>query len=289
MSGSLAILFALASVALTGCCRAEPTAPTKVEVTPALWRVDAARVQAIEATIGKQRVTLTREDGAHAWCRIATDVPDRAPHVVEFPVEPHSARELFASVAAPEIVESLEENEVDGSDELRVTFTGEPARRLIVGAPVENGRHVLDPAAHRAYVVEDRWWRTLEAAQRLLPLRNLVDRRGLERVTLHARGRTWALALREGTWVPEGPDGAGAEPIVLAALRLRPGAFDRSIDPSSLQSVLRLEFEGGAQPQTLELWTAGDDAFFIGSTRALGLAQAHHLDARALAAIVAAL
>jgi hypothetical protein len=285
---TVAVLLALA---LTGCCRAEPTAPTKVEAPPALWRVDAARVQAIEATIGEQRITITREDGAHAWCRIVTDVPDGAPHVVEFPVEPQAAGELFASVASPEIQETPETDELEGSDELRVTFTGEPARRLIIGAPVEGGRHVLDPAADVAYVVTDRWWRTLEAAQRLLPLRNLVDRRDLQRVTIHAAGRTWPLSLREGAWVPEDPqvDRTRVEPIVLAALRLRPGVFDRAIDPSSLQSVLRLEFEGGARPQTLELWTAGEDTYFIGSTRALGLAQAHHLDARALAAKVAAL
>jgi hypothetical protein len=285
---TVAIVLALA---VTGCCRAEPTAPTKVEAAPALWRVDAAHVEAIEATIGEQRITITREGPAHAWCRIASEVPDQAPHVVEFPVEPQAAGELFASVAAPEIRETLADGALESSEELRVTFAGEPARRLIIGASVEGGRHVLDPATDSAYVVADRWWRTLESAQRLLPLRNLVDRRGLQRVTLHAAGRTWALALRDGAWVPEDPqiERARMEPIVLAALRLRPGVFDRTIDPSSLQSVLRLEFEGGAQPQTLELWTAGEDTYFVGSTRALGLGQAHHLDARALAAKVAAL
>lgn len=288
MTRTLAVLLALT---LTGCCRAEPTAPTKVEAPPALWRVDAARVQAIEATIGEQRITITREDDAHAWCRIATEVPDRAPHVVEFPVEPQAASALFTSVASPQIQETLENGEIESSDELRVTFAGGPARRLIIGAPVEGGRHVLDPATDVAYVVTDRWWRTLEAAQRLLPLRNLVERRGLERVTIHAAGRTWVLALREGLWVPEDPqvERTRVEPIVLAALRLRPGTFDRAVDPSSLRSVLRLEFEGGAKPQTLELWSAGNDTYFIGSTRALGLAQAHHLDARALAGKVAAL
>jgi hypothetical protein len=257
---------------------------------PVLWRAEPEHVLAVEATLEHERVTVTREDQdpARAWCRIVTEVDGAPPRVIEFPVEGRSADGLFRELAAPEIREALGEvDSIDGTRSIRVTLDGEPPRILHVAADESDDttRRVLDPATGKAFLVDDRWWRTLAAAQRLLPLRKLVDRRGLERVTIHARGRAWPLVLKDGAWIPDDPsvDRSRAEAIVLAALRLRPGAFDRTVDPSTLREVARFEFTGGDAPQTLELFAAPDDTWWLRSSRASGLAKTHHLHAIDLA------
>lgn len=291
---SLAIL-----LAVHGCCE-PPRAPEvtrEAEAAPGLWRVKAKQVREVDAIVGTQRITVTRDDAdpTRAWCRIATE-DGRAP--IEFPVEGQAARELFEAVAAPRIRRELTESERDDLDfddthRLVVSVEGGAQHRLSVAesSASDTERAVLDPENDHAYVVADPWWRTLTAAQRVLPLRKLVERRGLEHVTLHADGRAWSFSLRGAAWVPDegGIDRGRAHGIVSDALRLRPGTFDRALDPSTLREVARFEFTGGERPQALGLFAGEGDAYFVASTRAEGIATVHHIDAMALADAIAAL
>ncbi len=295
------ISVAIACGHVTACCGAEPSGPAQVEPEPTLWRATPEQVRAVEATLEGQRVTVTRDeiDPTRAWCRVVTEREGEPPQVIEFPVEGQTAGELFRELAAPAIRETVGEAEqatagLDGTRTLRVTIDGQPSKLLHVAPSPDDDtqRRVLDPTTGHAYVVGDAWWRTLEAAPRLLPLRKLVERRGLERVTIHARGRAWSLALRDDAWVPDDPgvDRARADAIVRAALALRPGAFDRALDPATLREVVRLELVGGERRQTLALYAGTDDeTWWVRSTRAVGLAKVHHLDALALAKQVSAL
>jgi hypothetical protein len=300
-AGVLAILVgcSAASPAGDGCCRSEHVSRSSAKPIDRPWTAAPEQVQAIEAVAGTRRVTVTRDpaDAALAWCRVVTQIPNAASRVLEFPVEGRTARELFRSTAALETHESLgalAEAEVaahglDGEDTVTVTIDGE-AHRLRVGRAGEGEgvRAVLDVDTGRAWIVADDWWRSLAAAERLLPLRKLVERRGLEAVTIAAPGRRSSLVLRGDAWVSDDPTvGQLLAEIVPAALRLRPGPFDRELDASTLEEIVRFEFTGGERPQTLVLFTDGAESYYVRSTRAAGLAKVHHLDAIALAAKVA--
>ena len=287
-------VIAIAAVACNPCSdRPSPGAATSTATALGkLWDNDPASLTQIEVAAGDDRITVDRTPGDDRfWCRVAKFTKSDAPREFAFPVEPRTSATLLEQLAKPVIRRDLgevggdyvHELGLDSTDEL-VVHWGDSTRKLRIGKQEGVDLYVMDPETHHAYLIEGRAWSILSGAERLMPIRKLVDRRDLTGVAITIGDKTLSVPFDGKEWTADD----NVEDLITKTLKLRPGAFDRTLDPAPLRKVFTMEFQSKTTTQRLELFAEPENAaFHIQSSRAIGLAllhKPHALEVDALAA-----
>ncbi len=241
----------------------------------ALWSASVKEVKSISAELGGKRIELTRGKAPTVWWgRVHGRDEGGQPTVVEFPVGDLGVRstvESLASLTPRRALGKLDEPKraelgFDRGDQVQLTTT-DATHTLIIGNPTDRGAGVvvLD-ADGDAYVVDTEWHRSLLSAERMLPMRRLIQAKGLTEAKLVRGASSWKFTrehagdpMRE-SWVTddlsEDMDGGDA---VDRALQLRATAFDRKASSAGMRLVAHFEFSKGQGDPPVSLDVFADD------------------------------